>query len=347
MKSPFEQVPEPVIVDAVADGWGLTITALRYLPVGAGAYHWTADDPTGTRWFVTCDDLDTKPWLGPDRDTAFHALLAAYRTASELRGSGLEFVAAPVPGRSGLPAVRVDDRHSVTVLEHLDGEPGAWGRTPAAGSIDTLVEMLGRLHASTRNRADVPRRGLEIPDRHQLESALADLDHPWDGGPFSEPARRALADHASDVQESLTALDRVADRAGHTVARAVLTHGEPHPGNLVHTPAGMRLLDWDTVAFAPPERDLWMLGDASGTAAVTYGERTGTTLDPELLHGYRLLWALADLASYTADLRRAHEETADAARALDAIHAILAGREPSPYDLRSRTGDPARSRPTR
>jgi spectinomycin phosphotransferase len=30
----------------------------------------------------------------------------------------------------------------------------------------------------------------------------------------------------------------------------VVTHGEPHPGNLIQTSAGLVLIDWDTVAVA-------------------------------------------------------------------------------------------------
>ena len=38
-----------------------------------------------------------------------------------------------------------------------------------------------------------------------------------------------------------------------------MTHGEPHAGNVMRTDEGRLLVDWDTVALAPPERDLWML----------------------------------------------------------------------------------------
>jgi aminoglycoside phosphotransferase (APT) family kinase protein len=42
----------------------------------------------------------------------------------------------------------------------------------------------------------------------------------------------------------------------------VITHGEPHPGNLMVTDRGPVLIGWDTVGLARPERDLWwVLGD--------------------------------------------------------------------------------------
>jgi hypothetical protein len=56
------------------------------------------------RWFMTGDDLDTKPWLGSDRDSVFDGLPAAHGTAMDLRSNGLAFVIAPVPAISGAPA---------------------------------------------------------------------------------------------------------------------------------------------------------------------------------------------------------------------------------------------------
>ena len=44
----------------------------------------------------------------------------------------------------------------------------------------------------------------------------------------------------------------------------VVTHGEPHAGNVVHAKSGPMLIDWDTARWAPRERDLWSLVDHEG-----------------------------------------------------------------------------------
>jgi spectinomycin phosphotransferase len=173
-----------------------------------------------------------------------------------------------------------------------------------------------------------------VPGRARFEEALDDLEAAWDGGPLSEPARRELAGHLDVVVRWLSELDRLAYRLGETEADPVLTHGEPHPGNLIRTDTGLALVDWDTVAVAPAERDLWMFVDSGETALSAYRDLTGITPDREGLAAYRLLWALSDLAAFTAQLRGEHRRDADADKALAALHSILSGREPAPYGPR-------------
>jgi aminoglycoside phosphotransferase (APT) family kinase protein len=127
----------------------------------------------------------------------------------------------------------------------------------------------------------------------------------------------------------LADLDRFAAAGSGT--DAVVTHGEPHPGNLIHTSDGLALVDWDTVALAPPERDLWMLDDGSDTVVTAYRDLTGITLDRAAMAAYRLLWAITDVAAFTAQLRCEHQQDPDAEQALVGVRRIFAQTEPSPY----------------
>jgi spectinomycin phosphotransferase len=192
--------------------------------------------------------------------------------------------------------------------------------------------VLARLHAGTPAVRSAARRGLDLPGREAFEHALDDLDRRWDGGPLSERARRELAGQGDVMLSWLAALDRLAARFGVTDADAVITHGEPHPGNFLRTATGPVLIDWDTVALARPERDLWMLAESRGAAFLdAYRDLTGVTLDREALVAYRLLWALTDLAAFSVQLRGEHQLDADAERALASVRRILSGHEPSPY----------------
>jgi spectinomycin phosphotransferase len=328
----LEDVEERAIAAAIERAWGTTIEELRYLPVGAGAYHWLARTSEGARWFVTCDDLDTKPWLGDDRDTVFEGLRTAYATALAMRGAGSTFVVAPLATTSGSPLERIDDRFSVAMFDQVDGQPGTWGQPLAADEGKALVDLFATLHRSPPV-GPLGGRGFDLPGRHELTDGLADLDRPWSGGPFAEEARAVLRTHAETITGWLAELDRAAARLDRSDTPSVVTHGEPHPGNLIRTADGFALVDWDTVALGRPERDLWMFVASDPSLVDRYEERTGITIEPDALTAHRGLWALADLAAYTGVLRRPHRRDADAERALHALHSITDGREPAPYGV--------------
>jgi aminoglycoside phosphotransferase (APT) family kinase protein len=90
----------------------------------------------------------------------------------------------------------------------------------------------------------------------------------------------------------------------------VLTHGEPHPGNTIRTDVGLVLVDWDTARRAPPERDLWMLGDDAASAAA-YEAATGRPVLSDAMELYRLSWDLAEIGIYVHQFRAPHGDSAD------------------------------------
>ncbi|MBU2667544.1 phosphotransferase [Actinoplanes bogorensis] len=290
------------LVRGLADGWGLRARELVYLPVGAGGYHWAVDG----QWFVTVSVTDL------DR------VERALGTAVALRESGLEFVLAPIRAHDGAAGRRFTPRHLLSVYPMVDGVAGDFGPHPAEDRervLDLLIELHGA--GAAPDGAEAPRTDLRLPGRAGLEAALDDLAGPWRGGPCGEPAREILAANAGVIHGWLAEFDRLAGAAGDP-AGWVITHGEPHPGNVLHTPAGLLLIDWDTVLVAPAERDLWMLTDAMiGSATGEAGtEIRGRPVSTELIAFYRLWWMLADIAIYADELRREHGDGPDPASSL-------------------------------
>ncbi|WP_433291047.1 phosphotransferase [Actinoplanes sp. CA-030573] len=285
---------------ALAGGWGIRAPTLRYLPVGAGGYHWEADG----RWFLTVTDA------------AFAPLERALRTALSLH---LPFVVAPIPARNGSPLRPLARPFNLAVFPLVDGVAGEFGPHPPADR-PAVIDMLAALHRAPAGAAPPPE--LRLAGRASLAAGRASLaaGRAWAGGPYAAAARRLLREHASLIASRLAELDRL----GRIIADAptVVTHGEPHPGNILRTPDGPRLIDWDTVRLAPPERDLWFADDSASLAR--YAAATGHTPRPEALAFYRLMWNLADIAAYAAALRRPHAEGGDAEAALRYLRANLA-----------------------
>jgi spectinomycin phosphotransferase len=316
--APPEELESSALIDFLADGWDLDFETVDYAPVGGGSYHWVVEDLDGRRTFITADDLDQKPWLGDTRDSAFDGLRRAFDTAVALRKGGLGFVVAPMLSTRGESLRRIGPRYTVALFPFEDGETGTFGQYETAER-RALVTMLAQLHRASVVGSVTSRVDLELPGRHRLEAALRELNQTWSGGPLSEPARELLAPHASDLAELLALSDRLSVDVARRSTDWVVTHGEPHGGNLMRVRENYVLVDWDTVALGPPERDLWMLVDDDEEAAKGYADATGHELDAAAMSFFRLRWDLADIASFSDLLRSPHRQTEDTEWAYEAL----------------------------
>ena len=314
MRAPPSDLDTALLVQALAH-WGLADPQLEYLPVGFGSHHWRAADK-----FVTVDDLEAG-FQPPD---AYDALDRAYRTAAALRDCGLEFVLAPLPNDAGAPLVRLDRRYAVSVALFVDGTSRSWGAYESTGERREVGALLGRLHTALTD--SLPRSDdLGISSRAILVDALANLDQPWNSGPFADAARALLAGRAAELDQRLHSYDERADEVRRDSTSWVITHGEPHLANFLVDSEGRRyLVDWDTTLVAPRERDLWMVLDDELTGWDEYREIAGdATLDRDALALYRERWDLRDIATFVADLRRLHVEDENTTAVFEALRGYL------------------------
>ena len=111
LEPPPTELNDPAVAGAVADGWRFLVQTVEYMPVGAGGYHWNVTDSTGRSLLVTADDLDTKDWLGDDRNAIAQGLIAALDTALAVSsGSGptvlVSFGPTLVPGKRTVQSSR-------------------------------------------------------------------------------------------------------------------------------------------------------------------------------------------------------------------------------------------------
>jgi spectinomycin phosphotransferase len=310
------------VATAVARGWALTGCVATYAPLGYGSHHWHVVDSSGARWFASVDLAEVG---GSSRR------LAALGAAVEAHEAGLSFVVAPLRTVADDVAVPLGDRYALALYPHVDGRSGSFSDALSREETVELVGMLAELHDLPTSSLSLGHESFEIPGRTRLEDSLtrlADVTH-WTGA-YGERVRQLLTSHPDLVTSALTEHDRLVEAAGPQADRMVLTHGEPHPGNLLRTEDGLRLIDWDTALLAPPERDLWLVDARSdGRASAAYATFAGRRLQPELLARYDLAWSLADVADFVETLRGAPEKTEDTGWSWDALEGTvndLAGR---------------------
>ena len=298
---------------ALHAGWGIDAGVLEYRAVGFGSHHWAAGS-----WFVTVDDLRQKlRTAGDTTDAAFVRLESAFGACRALADAGLDFVVAPVPTVDGGVLWRVADRWSMVVHPHLDGEPcGPDGEYLSDDDRRTVLGMLVAIHRAS-DRVTALRDDFLVPNRDTLFDPIGDT------GPYAAPARELIAAHADGVRRLFDHYDDLVTRVAGRPERMVVSHGEPHAGNVLATAGGLRLLDWEATLLAPPERDLW---DLSSDAPWVLDEYPGE-IDRDAIDLYRLWYDLFEIGGYLALFRAPHTGTADAAESWKNLEMFLCPAE--------------------
>lgn len=269
-------------------------------------------------------------------DAVYRRLHAALACAAELADAGLDFVVAPIPTADGEPLTRLADAFSLALYPFVAGQSYEWGpfetETHRLGVLELLVAMHTAPSSVSRHAlAD----DLALQFRGELDASLGSGGPGSDGlsagegfdpefGPFARPAAELIATCAGPVRRLLARYDALVADVRAAAAPPVLTHGEPHRGNTMHTPDGWLLIDWDTVLIAPAERDLCNLDPGDGSILAAYRQATGVTPSEPALELYRLRWNLTDIAIAVAEFRAPHADDANTAASFDLLAKQLA-----------------------
>ncbi|MBM7439086.1 aminoglycoside phosphotransferase family protein [Streptomyces sp. HB132] len=177
-----------------------------------------ASSPRSRVWRI---ELDGRPAVlkqlvaGPEADERYEREVAALRIAGRAQGAPV------VPALLG-----TDPAERVLVLEHLDE------RRPSADWIVDYAEALARLHATARpaDAGALPR--WQGPTASDVTSFLALAEA------LGVPERPGVRDE----------LHTLVDRLGRAEGSALL-HGDPCPGNDLHTADGVRFVDFEQASL--------------------------------------------------------------------------------------------------
>ena len=299
MREPPLDVDDQAVLHAVEAHWRTGGDAVEHLPLGFGAHHWVlrvGGEPT---------HVATLDAVGGRHSRV--SLEDAYRTAVALAGR-LDVVLAPVPTAAGRCTVPVG-RYALSLA------PWAPGRTPDVLDGPATAALLARLHAvgppptTPRWRSRVP---ADLPARLSASCAT-----PWTAGPHGEAARAVVRQHLDDVERWTGRYRLLAAAAADRPW--VVTHGEPHEANQRVHLGRTRLLDWESVALAPAERDLRTLLDRGYAVPA----------DAAMAELFDLEWRLDEVGQYAAWFAAPHVGNASDAIALEGLQHELVRPERS------------------
>jgi len=151
----------------------------------------------------------------------------------------------------------------------------------------------------------VPRETYSPKWREIVRSFLARLE----GEAFTEPVAGELAAFLktkyAETQKLVARTERLAVTLQSQNPKSILCHADIHVGNLLIGPKDeLYLVDWDTLIFAPKERDLMFIGGGLGGGGHTPQEEISlfyqgygqTQIDPIALAYYRCERIIEDIA---------------------------------------------------
>ena len=291
-------LPDQTLAAALREQYALDPVEITFLPLGAdwntAVYRVVAHRATDRRTYFL------KLRTGPFDDTG----VAVSRF---LHDNGVTQVIPPLATTGGRLWTRVD-RFALVLCPFVEGD-NAYTRHPSPTQWRQLGEVLRRIHATRLPHplaARIPRDTFaptwtDALRDYQERAQLGRFDQPVD--PIAAGLVLLLRSHGDRIHELTRRTEQLAAALRAAPPAPTLSHGDWHPGNVLITGAGaLHVVDWDTLVFAPRERDLSLLGLTWGGEPETelfyqgYGPSEQDSLDPTALAYYRYHRIVEDLA---------------------------------------------------
>ena len=268
--------------------YALRATEITFLPLGAdwrvAVYRVVAAD--GRRYFL-------KLRRGPFDE-------AGILVPRLLHDQGIAEVIPPVATTQGRLWTRVEP-FALALYPFVEGDDGYTRRLPD-GHWRPLGEALRRIHAARLPdalAALIPRETFAPTSCDAVRGYLARVERERFADPVAAELAALLRAERGRVLALVDRTDALADALRASPPPVTLCHGDWHPGNaFVGRDGALRVVDWDTLVFAPRECDLALIGAGWGgprEAELFYEGYGAIEPDPVALAYYRHHRVVADV----------------------------------------------------
>ncbi|MFO7698012.1 MAG: aminoglycoside phosphotransferase family protein [Anaerolineae bacterium] len=327
------------LMDALRLAYGLDITSVAFLPLGADydTALYRADTSGGESFFCRL------------RSGAWNEV--AVELPAALHAAGVPGIIAPLRTRDGGLSAPLG-RYRVSLLPWVEAR-NAFEAPLSNAQWVALGAAVRRIHEAAlpeRLRAAIPAETFPDQWRVRLRAIMAALESTVPIDALAEGAIAGLCKHRDEVLWLLERTEALAAHARSSSRPLVVCHTDLHAGNVLVDAAGeLHLVDWDAPLRAPRERDLMYAGGGqfandrspdeeealfcAGYGAAGYGD---APVDRDLLSYYRYARIVEDLAIYVEDLLHGDPASPDRAQAL---RYMLANFEPGGTLEVARAGD--------
>lgn len=304
------------LIACLRDEFGVDVHTVAFLPIGA-------DFNTAVyRAYAEGQDYFVKLRRGGFNDVT----VAVPRLLHE---RGVAEIISPLKTKTGALWAALDE-YAVLLSPYIAGLDGA-----EAGLTDEHWRQFGRalkgLHTTDLPpalAARIPRETFTGHWREQVKGFQEQVERETFTDPSAAGLAALLRDNRNSVTELVERAERLAAELKERMPAFVLCHADAHIWNLLIEPDGrLYLVDWDTLIYAPRERDLMFPGSGlffdgrtpAEQEALFYQGYLQTEIDRAALAYYRCERIVQDIAAYCEQLLLTDVGGADRAQSLSQI----------------------------
>lgn len=263
---------EKRLIASLQAHFGLHVTQLTFLPLGAdlNTAVYRAVTSSGESTFVKLRRGDFNP----------ATVSIPYYLHATLMSGGVS------PGDSSPGDVSPGDVPIIPSLPTLDGQlwadldpfkvilyPFVEGRNgfevdvtdEQRIALGKALKQLHTAHIPPELAQGIPRETFSPRWRAAVRRFLERIEHETTADPVAAEAAAFLHSHRATTLDLMDRAERLARDLQEQPREQVLCHGDIHGWNLLIEPNGaLHIVDWDTLIFAPKERDLMFVGVSLG-----------------------------------------------------------------------------------
>lgn len=243
-------IPDERILTCIQDSYGLQPAQLTFLPWGAdvntAVYRLMAEG--GAVYFLklrkgACDELSVSfPWL--------------------LEAQGVRSVIAPLLTRTQQPWTSLEP-YRVILYPFIEGQNGYEAQLTDEQWVDfgTTLRGVHTAQVPAVLSRQIPREQFSAHWREGVRDFLALAEETEFEDPVAQKTAAFLKTRRAEIGWVAARAEQLAQTLQGRQLEFVLCHGDVHAGNLLLDGHGsLYLVDWDTLIFAPKERDLALVG---------------------------------------------------------------------------------------
>ncbi len=252
--------------------YDIDVEEMCFVPQGEVAYSYIMQADTGL-YFAKLYETNNLTNKG------IHNLEVAMQTVFQLnKEEGIEKIINPIKNKEGRFRT-IFDNFSLVLMDYIEGETVNEKVSKTKAFLEKMGKLLAEIHSATDKFESEQHKlfniNLDFRDDLLVSIKEATADKPLKDDNFIK-LQNLIKPNLTYIVSSLKYLEELAGKLMHNDKQNfVLCHTDPNRNNVIINDKGqIHLIDWDGIALAPFERDIWFFMNDKNFESLIEGYRS-------------------------------------------------------------------------